>query len=279
MSYFSKFGSIRYDIRQDKNYTLVKNILTRFILREEAKSSGDVFLNYIVRDGDRPDTIAYKLYNRADYHWLVLIANHIINPYWDFPVSSYSLEKYIQKLYPGTAMFFNPTEYINAGNEALLPSETRFLKGRRVYGETSEATAIITKVTPEYSSIVIEDIEGTFLLNENIRSFSDNGKIVRAPVRKIVQEEQFSLHHFETPTGNVVDPLSRTYTNTTTLPDIIDFPQTNLGAYILDGINTNVITNRDYEIKANDAKRSIKLIQSKFIDVIIQDFEDMITVR
>lgn len=278
MSYFTKFGSITYDIRQDENYETVKNILQRFIVREEVRKSGSMFLNYIVRDGDRPDTIAHRLYGRSDYHWLVLLANLIVNPYWDFPVPTNTLEEYIVNEYPGQMFYFHPNQYIDKHGDTLLNGTKLFMKGRKIYGETSEATGIIHRVDDTHSGISVVDIEGTFVLGENIRSYNEDAKIIRCPVRKIVQDERYAVHHFER-NGYPVDPYSRTWNNTTVIVEPVDFENTLLGAYILDGIQTHTVDNRTVLVKENDDKRSIRLIQSRFIDQIIQNFESLISVK
>lgn len=50
---------------------------------------------YAIQDGDRPDNVAYKLYNNAKYDWIILLVNDMYSIYDDWPKSSTELERYI----------------------------------------------------------------------------------------------------------------------------------------------------------------------------------------
>ena len=60
MSYFSKFPLMAYDIKGDKKYKLLPNILKRVKLRSGIRSGLFLFDNYDVADGERPEDIAFK---------------------------------------------------------------------------------------------------------------------------------------------------------------------------------------------------------------------------
>ena len=64
-----------YDIKGDKTYKLLPDILRRVKLRSSLSSSRFVFDKYNVKEGEKPEDIAFKYYGDAEYHWVVMMVN------------------------------------------------------------------------------------------------------------------------------------------------------------------------------------------------------------
>jgi len=60
MSYFSKFPLVKYPIKDGAVFRVVfaRNLLRRIALSEDMKSSDSAFLEYDIKDGERPEQIA-----------------------------------------------------------------------------------------------------------------------------------------------------------------------------------------------------------------------------
>ena len=99
MSYFDKFPLMAYDVKGDKNYKLLPDILRRVKLRTGIRSGTFLFDNYDVKDGERPEDIAFKLYGDAEYHWIVLMTNNITDRYYQWPLSQPQFQEYITDKY------------------------------------------------------------------------------------------------------------------------------------------------------------------------------------
>jgi hypothetical protein len=99
MSYFSKFPLMAYDMKGDQNYKLLPDILRRVKLRTGIRSGTFLFDNYDVKDGERPEDIAFKLYGDAEYHWIVLMTNNITDRYYQWPLSQPQFQEYITDKY------------------------------------------------------------------------------------------------------------------------------------------------------------------------------------
>lgn len=97
--YFQKFSTIGYDISGTGEKTIAINILKRFKMRDILLSNYLIFYTYTVKDGETPEMIADKLYGDAKYHWIVLLANNIIDPIYDWPMSQENLLLTIHKKY------------------------------------------------------------------------------------------------------------------------------------------------------------------------------------
>jgi hypothetical protein len=58
---------------------------------------------YVIRDGDKPETLAEKAYGNPEAHWIILYANDILDPHYDWPMDNRTFDKYIVKKYASQA--------------------------------------------------------------------------------------------------------------------------------------------------------------------------------
>ena len=66
-----------YDIKGNENYKLLPDILRRVKTRSSIKSSLNIFDTYDVRNGERPEDIAFKWFGDAELHWVILMTNNV----------------------------------------------------------------------------------------------------------------------------------------------------------------------------------------------------------
>lgn len=78
---------------------VVTNITSLVTINSDLKNNGVTFYDYVIEDGETPETIAHKFYGNANRHWIVLMMNNIVHPQFDWPMSSNSLDSYINKKY------------------------------------------------------------------------------------------------------------------------------------------------------------------------------------
>jgi len=88
-----------YDMKGDRNYKLLPNILRRVKLRQGIRSGSFLFDNYDVTDGERPEDIAFKLYGDAELHWVVLMVNNITDRYYQWPLSAVQFHEHLTDKY------------------------------------------------------------------------------------------------------------------------------------------------------------------------------------
>ena len=99
MSYFKRFPTIIYDMKNDSNYKLLPDILRRVKQRNAIKSGQFVFDNYDVRDGEKPEDIAYKWFGDAELHWVILMTNNVTDRYYDWPMNSVQFQAMLEDKY------------------------------------------------------------------------------------------------------------------------------------------------------------------------------------
>ena len=99
MSYFSKFPVFAYDIKNNKNYKLLPDILRRVKLRTLVKSGGMLFDKYDVKEGEKPEDVAFKWFGDAELHWVILMTNNITDRYYGWPMNSVQFAEYLTDKY------------------------------------------------------------------------------------------------------------------------------------------------------------------------------------
>ena len=99
MAYFNRFPLMAYDMAGDKNYKLLPNILRRVKLRAGLRSGAFLFDNYDVKDGERPEDVAYKWFGDAEYHWVILMTNNITDRYYQWPLTQPQFQEYLKDKY------------------------------------------------------------------------------------------------------------------------------------------------------------------------------------
>ena len=113
-NYFSKVPNLEYVSRlPDANisdYIAVKNLFKKGKLREDIFQDLTVFTKYKIRGDDRPDNVAFKVYNDSTLDWLILSANNIINIQTEWPMTQYVYDQYLLDKY-GTYEKLNDTHH------------------------------------------------------------------------------------------------------------------------------------------------------------------------
>lgn len=100
-TYFSQFAPRLYPNR-DNTAKIVSDIFARVQFTLEAKLDAVLYYDYTLHEGDTPETIAYKYYGSPHYHWVVLLTNEIVDPFYDWHMSSLLFEEYVTNKYGAT---------------------------------------------------------------------------------------------------------------------------------------------------------------------------------
>ena len=98
-NYFSYFPTVKHDLKQDGSIVTVTNILKRFKIHDDVREQTEIFYPYQLQDGDRPDVVAEKYYGNANYAWLVLFSNNIVDPVKEWPLYGTDFTNYLKSKY------------------------------------------------------------------------------------------------------------------------------------------------------------------------------------
>ena len=99
MPYFSRFPMMVYDVAADGNYKLLPDILKRVKLRSGLRSSSFMFDKYDVKDGEKPEDVAFKWFGDAEYHWVILMTNNVTDRYYQWPLSQPQFAEHLTDKY------------------------------------------------------------------------------------------------------------------------------------------------------------------------------------
>ena len=198
-SYFSEVPDFEYVSRlpdaKISDYITVKNFFKRGFLREDIFQDLSFFTKYQVIGNDRPDNVAFQIYNDSTLDWLVLLTNNIVNIQNEWPLANDSFEEIMIDRY-GTY-------------ENLIGG------------------------IHHYETIEVKDARDVVIVNKGLQV-----------------ESTYSVTFFDERANDM-------RTVTPTIP----------------------ITNYQYEQKVNEAKRNIYLLKPKYLQVVRDDLEDLMTYR
>ena len=190
-NYFKKIPDFEYVSRlpdaKISDYIRVKNLFKKGYLKEDIFQDLTLFTKYQVQGNERPDNVAYKVYNDPSLDWIVLLSNNIINIQTEWPMQQYELDRY------------------------LLDKYESYEKLNEIH---------------HYETIEITNSNGVKIVEEGLTVDSD-----------------FSVTFYDW---------------------MIDSLETKSGI-------TNPITNYEYEMKIEDAKRNIFLLKPDYVHVVKDD--------
>ena len=97
--YFQNFPTIPYDSTGTGEYKGVTNLLRRVGIRAKVKANTMLYDTYDVRNGETPESIAFKLYDDAELHWVILLVNDITDRFHDWPMTEAQFLQFIKDKY------------------------------------------------------------------------------------------------------------------------------------------------------------------------------------
>ena len=97
--YFNNYQTVDYDLKKNGKFVTLTDVTARYRLKRLLQDKGVIFYDYEVKDSDRPDVIAQKFYGDGSLDWIIFITNDIIDPYYDWPMTTNNFNNYIKSKY------------------------------------------------------------------------------------------------------------------------------------------------------------------------------------
>ena len=103
-SYFRNIPNLEYvnrlpDSHSSSEYIEVKNLFKRGKIRSDIFQNVTYFTKYSIQGDDRPDNVAFNVYQDSKLDWVVLLSNNIINIQDEWPLTHQSFENYLLNKY------------------------------------------------------------------------------------------------------------------------------------------------------------------------------------
>ena len=138
--YFSKFPLTVYDMKGDEKYKLLPDIMRRVKVRSGIAAGRFVFDNYDVKNGERPEDIAFKYYGDAEYHWVVLLVNNVTDRFYDWPLTQPQFDAFLTDKYgSGSEDAVHHYELAQTSGATTSRDDSHMLE---VNSDTDDATSI-----------------------------------------------------------------------------------------------------------------------------------------
>jgi len=215
MLYFNSFPLV---VASDykNNAILLTNLMARVDIIPSLLKNPLLFYSYDLQESDRPDILAHKYYDDSNKYWMVLYANEIMDPLYDWPLTSQQFDAYLKNKYSEAA----------GGDAFVLSYTTSTVQEYRKIITTYDSTSLETTI-----KTVVVDLT----------------------------------------TYNTITAGSTTQTFFTINNGI----STSTGASVTRTITKSAVSIYDYELELNEAKQSIKLINSAYSNQLEKDLKTL----
>lgn len=144
MEYFKNFPTIEY---RDND---AKNIIARPRLLVDAFKESSAFYDYVIDSDMRADQVAYHYYGDPSMVWLIYLANDIVDPYHDWPLTAAQLNRLYEHKYGVTNTAANTP--INGLPEGAYKSGIELAKTTIMHYRHKTDSRIISKDTYDLNS-------------------------------------------------------------------------------------------------------------------------------
>tara|TARA_B100000614_G_C14542377_1_gene490813 strand:+ start:1665 stop:2294 length:630 start_codon:yes stop_codon:yes gene_type:complete len=155
MSLFENAPTVLYnytDQHLDPKIYTAKNLWRRNDIRGDYISSLVLMDEYLIREGDTPESISFNFYNRVDFGWTIMVANNITNYHDQWPRTAQALNEYVYEKYeePMAVMMYETTEVVDALNRKIVKAGLRVPSNYQVtyFDGTASAGVTVNPVRP-----------------------------------------------------------------------------------------------------------------------------------
>ena len=173
--YFEHFPTIPYDSEGNGEFKSVKNLLRRVGLASKVKANAMFFDTYDVKNGETPESIAFKLYGDSELHWIIMLMNDITDRYHDWPMSEAQFLQFVNDKYSnpdGTHHYEisqssgDTSKKINIGTDNTDYPTATLITNFEHEQEEQDKKRKIRLLDPSYTDQFIEEFK--LLMNESI---------------------------------------------------------------------------------------------------------------
>ena len=283
--YFSKFPVVKYPIFNGEKLQAVFacNILRRVALSETLRDGDGIFIEYSVKDGEKPEHIAERIYGNPNLHWIVLLTNTIIDPYHGWYKSNGVMETLIQKKHQGYSVFFTDRnggflfdDSIGEGNTLSQQSSSSFVSRY----EPTLCKLVVDSSVFAGGDATIEVIGGITLGVKIQRILPSHLAVNHFEIGRPIDDVGESVAVISDPLSERLGSYHSVLGGRVDLGDVVgvtsgSFSNSCIGRYMgLCGgtvVDNFAITNQSHEIEMNDKNRVIKILHPRYKDMAVKE--------
>ena len=179
MLYFNSFPLV---VASDykNNAILLTNLMARVDIIPSLLKNPLLFYSYDLQESDRPDILAHKYYDDSDKYWMVLYANEIMDPLYDWPLNSQQFDAYLTNKYSEAA----------GGDAFVLSYTTSTVQEYRKIITTYDSTSLET--TMKTVVVDLTTYNGITALSTT-KTFSSGASVTRTLSKSAVSIYDYEL--------------------------------------------------------------------------------------
>ena len=164
------------DSKYINDYVQTKNLFKRVKMSEEIFGDLTFFDKFYIKDNERPDVIAYQVYDDPNLDWLIMLSNNIINYESECPMDQTTFNNYVVNKYGSYEAMYDvhhyETQEIKDGNGSVIlekglivPQDFTF-----TYTDTSTGSEVIANnctdaiTNQEYEDIIQQKKQTIYIL-------------------------------------------------------------------------------------------------------------------
>lgn len=301
MSYFKDFPLTRYKFGNNLPEVYIQDISIYVDLLDQLSDATAFYQKYTILDGDRPDTLSYKLYGTTDYHWTFYLLNPTLRES-GWPLSYKELESSLETAYPGISImpsgvqavddggFISATlhlvfnDYFIVGNkyafsdQIVLNGTSDSLFQQRIDDGISTVIAYkdldlgttVFRAEKKYNDQALRDFRTDAVSIIDVTKWEEGSKVIIFPLNNgtAFNLEYEETHHYENASGEWVDvEYSEVTPGTTDVNDRFNYTAP---------IGSIPVTIKENLQAENDDAKVINIFKPSIIPEIVSQFKKVI---
>jgi hypothetical protein len=179
MLYFNTFPLV---IASDykNNAIVLTNLMSRVEIIPSLLKNPLLFYSYDLKESDRPDILAHKYYDDSNKYWMVLYANEIMDPLYDWPLTSQQFNDYLTDKYSEAA----------GGDNLVFTYTTSTVQEYRKTITTYDSTSLETTI----KTVVIDlTTYNAITTGSTTQTFSSGASVTRTISKSAVSIYDYEL--------------------------------------------------------------------------------------
>lgn len=153
--YFQRFEKLYYKFGDETNYSLIQNLTQYVDIIDQVKPQKSFYEDYMIKSGDRPDTLSLQLYGDTNYYWTFYLMNdHLRESGW--PLKNEEVLERAKGFYPHRVL-------TTTADIATAEGGYDFKVGRQIVGQQSGTVGTIIKRNLDLGQLIV-DTNTTFVV-------------------------------------------------------------------------------------------------------------------
>lgn len=184
MAYFKDFPVVGYSFEGES--TIMTNLSVYAEVIDEIRLSSSFYQDYYVKNGERPDHIAYSMYKNPQLYWVFYLMNPKLREQ-GWPMSQEEITNKVKRDHPNQTFLFNTN------------TPSKLYVGQEIRGYTSGTNATVLHINLDLGQVTVKS-DGSFATDQLIQLVENNSTYSFISIG----DEYLAAHHY-TLNGEIVD--------------------------------------------------------------------------